>query len=313
MLTTRPLLAALLCGAVFAAPALTAAQAQTTETTEPEAGASGGETGGASDAAPADPGMVVATVNGEEVALADLIALRAELPQQYQSIPDGVLYDGLVEQISNQILLRQAAEKAGVADRPAVKRGLNFQRTSYLADLYVRERLNKELTEESVNAAYRSEFVEAPAVTEYKARHVLVKDEETAKTVAEKANAEGADFAALAAEYSTGPSAPKGGDLGWFAEGQMVPAFQEAALALEPGEVSAPVETEFGWHVILLEDTREQPTPPLSEVREEIVTQMTREITQDVIGGIREDAEIEVKEGQPGLDQLRNDALVSEE
>ncbi|MFV0474712.1 MAG: hypothetical protein ACK5MQ_10985, partial [Pikeienuella sp.] len=107
----------------------------------------------AADDAPADPNETIATVNGENVTLGELIALRAELPPQYQTIPDQALYDGLLEQIANQILLRQAAEQAGLPERPAVMRGLAFQRTSFLAELYVRERLNEAITEETLAAA----------------------------------------------------------------------------------------------------------------------------------------------------------------
>lgn len=216
----------------------------------------------AADAAPAsDPSMTIATVNGEEVTLGELIALRAELPAQYQAIPDGALYDGLLEQITNQILLRQAAERTGLADSPAVKRGLAFQRTSFLAELYVRQRLNELITPETVAAEYKTRYVDAPPVKQYKARHILVEDEDEAKEIAEAAREDGADFAALAKERSEGPSAPQGGDLGWFEEGQMVPEFQAATFALAPGEVSDPVKTQFGWHVILLEEVRDRPVP----------------------------------------------------
>ncbi|MFV0474966.1 MAG: hypothetical protein ACK5MQ_12295 [Pikeienuella sp.] len=102
---------------------------------------------------PADPDQVIATVNGEEVTLRDLIALRAELPAQYQSIADDMLYTGLLEQITSQILLRQAAENAGLPERPEIRRGLAIQRTSFLAELFVRDRLNEAITPEAVEAA----------------------------------------------------------------------------------------------------------------------------------------------------------------
>lgn len=260
----------------------------------------------------ADPGMVIATVNGEDVTLGELIALRSELPQQYQSIPDNVLYDGLLEQISNQILLRQAAERTGLAEEPAVLRGLAFQRTSFLAELYVRQRLNERITPETLEAEYKARYLEGPPTTQYKARHILVPDEADAKEIVDLARAEGADFAEIAKERSKGPSAPVGGDLGWFEDGQMVPEFQVAAFALKPGEISDPVQTQFGWHVILLEDTRDRPAPPLESVREEIVGEMSRDITEAVVAALRDSGEVTLPEGQPGLDQLRNNELIAE-
>lgn len=262
--------------------------------------------------AAAGPETIIATVNGEDVTLGELIALRAELPPQYQAIPDPMLYDGLRDQITSQILLRQAAESEGLADRPAVKRGLAFQRMSFLAELYIRERINAQLTPETLEAEYEARYVNAPEVTQYKARHILVPDEADAKEIAEEARKEGADFAEIAKARSTGPSGPNGGDLGWFEAGQMVPEFQEAAFALKPGEVSDPVKTQFGWHVILLEETRPRPAPTLDEVREELIGVMSREVTEAAIAELREKGDVSTAEGQPGLDQLRNDSLIAE-
>lgn len=302
-MTNIRLLAALLLASALFGPMATAqsADGSTTEEAKP------------ADATPADPDLVIATVNGEDVTLGDLVALRAELPPQYQSIPDGPLYDGLVEQLANQILLRQAAERTGVADRPSVKRGLAFQRTSYLAELYVRERLNEQIDEATLQRAYEARYVNAEKAVEYKARHILLTDEETAKEVAEAAKAEGADFAEIANEKSTGPSGPAGGDLGWFGKGMMVPEFEEVVVGLENGQVSDPVKTQFGWHVILREDSREAPVPPLAEVQGELIGELTREVTEGVVTALRDEADIEVKDGQPGIDQLRNDALISDE
>ena len=259
-----------------------------------------------------DPSLVLATVNGEEITLRDIVALRMELPPQYQSIPDTVLFDGLIEQLTRQILLRQAAERTGLAEEPAVLRGLEFQRTSFLAELYVRERLNERITPETVEAEYVARYLNAPKPTQYKARHILVPDEAEAAEIAALAKAEGADFAELAKTRSKGPSAPVGGDLGWFEEGQMVPEFQAVAFALELGQVSDPVQTQFGWHVIKLEETRERPAPTLDEVREELIGAMSREITDAVVEALREAGDVSKAEGQPGLDQLRNDEIAVE-
>lgn len=294
--------------AVLALAAAAPAVAQTQPPAAPEAAAEAP----AAAPAPADPALVVATVNGETITLGDLIALRADLPAQYQSIPETVLYDGLIEQLSNQILLRQAAERTGLAERKVAQRALAFQRTSLLAEFYVRERLNERITPETVEAEYQARYVNAAPVKQWKTRHILVPDEAEAKEIAGLARAEGADFAELAKARSKDPAAAIGGDLGWFEEGMMVPEFQQAALALEPGEVSDPVQTRFGWHVIKLEEIRDRPAPPLTEVREELIGAMSREITEAVVAALREAGEVKVTEGQPGIESLRDDSLIAE-
>lgn len=304
-------LAALFAAALMSTQAL--AQTTTTEPAADPATESEAAEGEAAEAAPADdPAMVVSSVNGEEITLADLISLRAELPAQYQSIPDTVLYQGLLEQITNQILLRQAAERGGLTDRASVKRGLEFQRTSFLAELYIRERLNEQITEETLAMEYDKRYIQAEKEVQYKASHILLEDEETAKKLSEEAKA-GADFAELAKANSTGPSAPSGGDLGWFGPGQMVPTFQDAAFALEPGEISDPVETQFGWHVIKVFETREAPTPAFEQVQQELIGTMTQEISEAIVAALRDSADVTTPEGQPGLTSLRKDELVEDE
>lgn len=305
-----PAIALLLAATTWGA----AATAQTT-TTETQAPAPEAATETAPAAAPSntDADTVIATVNGEEVTLGDMIALRMELPAQYQSIPDTVLYTGILDQITSQILLRQAAERSGFADLPSVKRGLDFQRTSYLAELYARDRLNDAITEETIAKEYENRYLKAEAGTEYNARHILLEDEAKATEISGLAKAEGADFAELAKTHSTGPSSANGGDLGWFREGQMVPQFQDAVFAMEEGAVSDPVQTQFGWHVIKLEATRAIAPPALADVQEELIGTMSNEITSAVVDALREEAQIDASEDQLGLDQLRNDALLADE
>ncbi len=298
----RPLLTACLF-AGLASPAL--AQTATTEAPAPEA-----PIAAVSDAT-AD--TVIATVNGEDILLGDMISLRAELPAQYQSIPDTVLYDGLLEQMTNQILLRQAAERTGFADKKSVQRGLAFQRTSYLAELYARDRLNEQLTEETLTAEYTARYLNAEQPTEMKASHILVPNQDEAVEIAALARAEGADFAELAKARSKGPSAPVGGDLGWFEEGQMVPEFETALKDMKDGDISDPVQTQFGWHVIKFEGTRAKVPPSLAEVQQELIGTLSGEITESVVNALRDNAEIVEPEGQIGIEQLRNDALVADE
>lgn len=282
----------------FAAIAATA-QAQTTETTaaDPEEGVTGQ--------------TVVATVNGENITVGDIVALRTELPPQYQSIPDRQLYDGLINQMINQILLSQAATRAGMEDQPAVKRGLEMQRMSYLAELYARERIDAALTRDAVETEYARRYAAEEPKLEYNASHILVPEEDVAKEIAEIARGD-VDFAELTKERSTGPSGPNGGNLGWFGDGQMVPAFEAGVKALEAGGVSDPIQTQFGWHVIKLNETREKAPPALSEVYQELAGDMARQITDAMVQALREAGTVEFIEGQPGLGSLRNDTLIGD-
>ena len=133
--------------------------------------------------------------------------------------------------------------------------------------------LAEALSEEAINAAYKAQYVDQDPGKEFNASHILVETEEDAAAIVESLAA-GADFAETAKEKSTGPSGPNGGSLGWFGTGAMVPEFEQAVVGLEVGQVSVPVQTQFGWHVIRLNETRVQDVPTLDEVRQEIEGQV---------------------------------------
>jgi peptidyl-prolyl cis-trans isomerase C len=218
----------------------------------------------AQDAPTAD--TVLATVNGTDITLGHVIAMQQMLPPQYQELPDNVLFDGLLEQLVQQEIL------AAVAEQDITRRmelGLDNERRAFLAAMLLDQIGMADLPEEEVQAEYDAQYGSAGAVTEFNASHILVESEEEAQALIAELT-EGADFAELAQERSIGPSGPNGGQLGWFTAGMMVPSFEEAVFGLEVGEVSAPVETQFGWHVILLNDTREQEPPGLDQVRAEL-------------------------------------------
>ena len=209
---------------------------------------------------------VLATVNGTDITLGHVIAMQQMLPPQYQELPDNVLLDGLLEQLVQQEILAAVAEQ-DISRR--MQLGLDNERRAFLAAMLLDQIGMAELSEEEVQAEYDAQFGSAGPITEYNASHILVETEEEAQALIAEL-AEGADFAELAQERSTGPSGPNGGQLGWFTAGMMVPSFEEAVFALEVGEVSAPVETQFGWHVIVLNETREQEPPGLEQVRAEL-------------------------------------------
>jgi len=232
---------------------------------------------------------VLATVNGSDITLGHVIAMQQMLPSEYQELPDNVLLDGLLEQLVQQEVL------AAVAEQDMTRRmelGLENERRAFLAAMLLDGIGMADLSEEEVQAEYDAQYGNAGAVTEYNAAHILVETEEEAQALIEDL-AEGADFAELAQEHSTGPTGPSGGDLGWFTAGMMVPSFEEAVFALEVGEVSAPVETQFGWHVVVLNDTREQEPPGLVQVRAELEDGLRRARVDAALTDLTAEADIE--------------------
>ncbi|MGI3185247.1 peptidylprolyl isomerase [Nioella aestuarii] len=219
-----------------------------------------------SPAAAQDASTVLATVNGQDITLGHIIVAHSQLPEQYQALPEDVLLTGILEQ-----LVQQEIVATSVRDdlSPTMRLGLENEERAYVAALTLDDIAMAEISAEDLQAAYDAEFGEMEAVTEYNASHILVETQEEAQALVEELEG-GADFAELAREHSTGPSGPNGGQLGWFTAGMMVPTFEEAVFGLDVGEVSAPVETRFGWHVVILNDSREQAAPTLEEVREQL-------------------------------------------
>ena len=222
---------------------------------------------------------VVATVNGVEIKLGHMLMVRAGLPEQYQQMPDTVLWDGILDQLIQQEVLAQQPE---AVETNRVKLALENERRALVASERLAVVSQDLVTDEAIEAKYAELFGSVEPKLEYNANHILVEtEEEAAALVAELEG--GADFEALAKEKSTGPSGPSGGALGWFGEGQMVAPFEQAVMELEVGAVSGPVQTQFGWHVIKLNETREQGAPALEEVREQIAGQIEQEGVQAMI------------------------------
>ncbi len=230
----------------------------------------------------ADPTTVVATVGGTEITVGHMIVAWASLPEQYQSLPDDVLFKGILDQLVQQTALMQQFE----GTLPArVDIQLENERRSLTAGEAVNGIMEQPLDEAEVLATYEADFGGVEQAPEYNASHILVETEEEAKAIVEDI-ANGADFAAVAREKSTGPSGPNGGQLGWFGAGAMVPEFEKAVTELETGAVSDPVKTQFGWHVIILNETRVQDAPALEEVREQIELQLRQIRAQSQIEAI---------------------------
>jgi peptidyl-prolyl cis-trans isomerase C len=246
---------------------------------------------------------VVATVNGTEITLGHLIVARASLPEQYQQLPDEVLFTGLLDQLVQQTALANSFDGSLP---PRVTLSLENETRSLTAGEVIEGVMAEPVDEAALQAAYEEQYTNAEAETEYNASHILVETQEEAQAIREELDG-GADFAALARDKSTGPSGPGGGSLGWFGAGMMVPTFEQAVMALEPGAVSDPVETQFGWHVIKLNETRQSEAPSLDEVREELETQIRQTKVQEAIEGVTAEADVD-RSGAEGIDPsvLRN-------
>ena len=278
---------------------------------QPEDAAEGDAAATDSAAADLSADTVVATVAGTPLTLGELVAARRGLPTEFQQLPDEVLMEALVEQLTNQLLLAQAAREAGLDRTPPVQLALTNQERGVLASAYMEQAVTKRLDDAAIEAAYQERYASADPVEEARAAHILVEDEATAQEIKEKLD-EGADFAALAAEHGTDATASRGGDLGWFVREQMVPPFAEAVFAMEPGTISGPVETPFGWHVIKLIDKRQRPVPPLDAVRDEIAAELAQAAEAQVLSEIREGVDVQVDSAAVPPSAIRADEILAE-
>ncbi len=251
----------------------------------------------------AKPETVVATVNGQNITIGHMIVAFASLPEQYQQYPTEILFQGILDQLVQQSALAQNFD----GDLPArVTLSLENERRSLIAGEEIETVTAGALTEDAFRAAYDAKYAAGTAGEEYNASHILVETEEEARTIIADL-AGGADFAETAKEKSTGPSGASGGELGWFGTGQMVPEFEQAVIALEPGAVSEPVKTQFGWHVIKLNDRRAVEAPALEEVRRELALEIQRTTVEAHIANLVAKATIDRKDvSEIPTDIIRN-------
>jgi peptidyl-prolyl cis-trans isomerase C len=232
---------------------------------------------------------VVATVNGTAITLGHLIVLRANLPEQYQNLPDDVLYKGILNQLIQQAALAQSAESTvTLRDTLAIE---NDQR-GYMAGVALQGVAEAAITDEALQKAYDAKFADAVEAKEYHAAHILVATEEEAKDLKAQIDA-GASFADLAKAHSSDGAAANGGDLGWFSQGMMVKPFEDAVLAMDVGKVSDPIQTQFGWHLINLTETRIKAAPTLDEMRDELASAIEQAAVDAHIQSITDAAKIE--------------------
>lgn len=240
---------------------------------------------------------VVATVNGTEITLGHMIVARESLPEQYKALPADVLFKGILDQLVQQTALEQSME--GKLTRRDALQMENDQR-GYVSSRALEGVVLGAVTDEALQAAYDAKFKDAKPQTEYSASHILVADEAKAKELLAQLEG-GADFAELAKANSTDTgSGANGGDLGWFGLGMMVKPFEEAVVAATPGKVVGPVKTDFGYHLILVKETRIAAQPTLDDLRDELASEIEKNAIEAHVKSITEAAKVE-KPGE-GID-----------
>ena len=236
---------------------------------------------------------VVATIDGAEVFRSDVEAVMQTLPEQMRQAPIEQLYPRLLDRVIDFKLLEVEAENSNLADDPDLQPVLAQARAAVLRDAMLRKKVEEGSTDEALQARYE-EMKQADGFSyeEVHARHILLASEDDAKAVIEELEG-GADFEQLAKDKSTGPSAPNGGDLGYFQKGAMVPEFGDAAFAMEIGSTSPePVQTQFGFHVIKVEDKRKV-EPSFEESEPQIRQEVARDIVTALVEDLREGVAIE--------------------
>ena len=230
---------------------------------------------------------VVATVGETELTLGHMLDVKRQLPDQYQSLDDNTLFNGIIEQLIQQELLASSMTK----DPSWLAIAMQNQRRNILSSVVINELRTNSVTERALQAAYAAKFPVGSGEQEYKASHILVETEQKARELLALLDG-GADFSGLATEHSTGPSGPRGGDLGWFGKGQMVAPFEKAVMGMEAGTYTGPVQTQFGYHLIFLNDRRETSSPAFEDVRSELEVEIQNTAVEEHLRGLMATANV---------------------
>jgi peptidyl-prolyl cis-trans isomerase C len=238
----------------------------------------------------ADP--VVARANGVDIRQSDLAVAEEEVGANMPQMSPDQKRDYLITYLGDVIVLAQAAEQQKLADRDDVKHRLQFERNKVLMETLLQQAGTAAVTDDAMHKVYDDAVKQMPSEQEVHARHILVPTEDEAKAIEDQLK-KGADFAALAKEKSKDPGASDGGDLGYFTKDQMVPEFAEAAFKLDKGQISDPVHTQFGWHIIKVEDKRTKPTPTFDEVKGQLQNYVEHRAQADLVSKLRSAANIE--------------------
>ena len=247
----------------------------------------------------ADP--VVAQVDGQKFTYSQVMEAKASLPKQYQAAPEDKLFPVLLNQAVDTFLINKAALASGEAQKPEVKAAIEKATEGIIAQAYLLEKVKGIITDAAVQAKYAEVIKNFPQEKEAHVRHILVPDEKTALAVI-KALKGGEDFKKLAQAKSKDETAKEGGDLGFFRKSELPKELADAAFALTPGSYSQkPIKTDFGWHVLKVEELRDAKPPKFEEVKNELKGLMTQEAVLALVKDLRSHAKIELfdKTGKP--------------
>jgi peptidyl-prolyl cis-trans isomerase C len=256
-------------------------------------------------AAVKDDNAVIAIVNGYEIRTSEVRMAFDDVIGQLPNLPKKLRYPFVVEFLVERHLLAQLANKEGIADSDDYKRRLAAYQAKALRDSYLSQVISKQVTEDEIKAVYEDESKKLRETERVRARHILVASEKEAKAVLEKLG-KGEKFEALAKQFSLDGSKDYGGDLGYFSSPEMVPAFSKAAFELKKGEISPPIKTDFGWHVIKLEDRKQGAAQPYDQVKNAIRNVLVRKKVQEKLASLKDTAKVEIVD--PDLKKVSEEA-----
>jgi len=240
-----------------------------------------------------DANPLLAKVNGVEIRQSDLNMAEEELGStQLAQMDPATKRENLLSYVIDLKIVAKAAEDKKLGDSDAFKKSLAFARDRLLMDKLLTDEAKAATTEAAMRKVYDEAAQQMGGDDEVRARHILVESEDEAKQVIDELK-KGGDFAEIAKKKSKDPGASDGGDLGYFTKEQMVPEFSKIAFETEPGKISDPVKSQFGWHVIKVEDKRKRKAPDFEAVKPQIETYVTRKAQADLVSKLRETAKIE--------------------
>jgi peptidyl-prolyl cis-trans isomerase C len=249
---------------------------------------------------------VVARVNGTEIRSSDLAIAEEEVGSNLSTMSAEGKRDYLVTYLSDMLLVAKAAEDKKLADDDGFKRRLAYLRNKLLMETMLHAEAKSAVNDAAMHKVYDEAAKQMTGEKEVRARHILVESEDEAKAVVEELK-KGTDFAELARLKSKDPgAAAEGGDLGYFTKDQMVPEFAETAFKLDKGQLSEPIKTQFGWHVIRVDDKRDRPVPPFEQVKDQIENYVVRKAQTEVISKLRQGAKIERVEAKGAEPEKKN-------
>jgi len=249
----------------------------------------------------------VGTLNGETIWLDEVMRQAERLPAKFRQAPMENYFDQLVTDIVDSKIAADAARAAKYDTKKEIAAAMKTAADRVLAESWIGEKISSEVNDAAIEKAYKTFVADTASREQVTAAHILVATEDEAKAIIASLK-EGADFAELAKSKSTGPSGPNGGSLGKFGRGQMVPAFENAAFALDDGKITLqPVQTQFGWHVIKVESKEIAPAPTIEDMREQLVQTLSTQALGRVLEELRAKQEIRLR----SFDDIRKDAMAT--